>query len=176
MKKNKSNLDEDLVLSTIQVLSAKTKADPNPEDLEALKKLIRKNVPFTLRSYFSAYLLREILEANTPNKRNGTKQQSRKATPKRQDAQQSRATRDLPEGARTLYLNVGKMKRLYPKELSQILQDKLSIERDEIYSIRIHDKYSFVSMSEENCERAIAELNGLDIRGRTLSIAYSNRE
>ena len=68
------------------------------------------------------------------------------------------------------------MKRLYPKELSQILQDKLSIERDEIYSIRIHDKYSFVSMSEENCERAIAELNGLDIRGRTLSIAYSNRE
>ena len=50
MKKNKSNLDEDLVLSTIQVLSAKTKADPNPEDLEALKKLIRKNVPSFERS------------------------------------------------------------------------------------------------------------------------------
>ena len=55
----------------------------------------------------------------------------------------------LPEGARTLYLNIGKMKRLYAKELSQLLQTELGVTREEIFSIRIHDKYSFISMSEE---------------------------
>ncbi len=68
------------------------------------------------------------------------------------------------------------MKRLYAKELSQLLQTELEITREDIYSIRIHDKYSFISMSEENCEKAIAKLNGVDIKGRTASISYSNKE
>ena len=44
-KNNKSKPNEDLVIGTIQVLSGKTKADPNPDELESLKKLIKKNVP-----------------------------------------------------------------------------------------------------------------------------------
>ena len=68
------------------------------------------------------------------------------------------------------------MKRLYAKELSQLLQTELEITRDDIYSIRIHDKYSFISMSEEHCEKAIAKLNGMDIKGRTAAVSYSNKE
>ena len=56
------------------------------------------------------------------------------------------------------------------------LQDELGITRDYIYSIRIHDKYSFISMSEENCEKAIAQLNGKEIKGRTAAVNYSNKE
>ncbi len=185
-KNNKSKPQEDLVIGTIQVLSGKTKADPNPDELESLKKLIKKNVPFLLRGYFTAYLLREILQANTPRRSTrstapkGARSESAPA-PKKEAAPPAaapkvREERPLPEGARTLYLNIGKMKRLYTKELSQILQDELSIERDDIYAIRIHDKYSFISMSEANCEKAIATLNGKEIKGRTASITYSNKE
>jgi len=181
---NKSKPNEDLVIGTIQVLSGKTKADPNPDELESLKKLIKKNVPFMLRGYFTAYLLREILQANTPKrttksapaktaKSESPVVQKEKAQPKEAKARQERP---LPEGARTLYLNIGKMKRLYTKELSQILQDELGIGQDEIFSIRIHDKYSFISMSEANCEKAIATLNGKEIKGRTAAITYSNKE
>ncbi|MCK9547767.1 MAG: DbpA RNA binding domain-containing protein [Sphaerochaeta sp.] len=181
---SKSKPNEDLVIGTIQVLSGKTKADPNPDELENLKKLIKKNVPFMLRGYFTAYLLREILQANTPRRSTRATPQSRSrgesTTAPKKEAQgaapRAREERPLPEGARTLYLNIGKMKRLYTKELSQILQDELSIEREDIYSIRIHDKYSFISMSEENCEKAIAALNGKEIKGRTASITYSNKE
>ena len=182
-KNNKSKPNEDLVIGTIQVLSGKTKADPNPDELESLKKLIKKNVPFMLRGYFTAYLLREILQANTPKRatrstaQKGSRSESQGAPQKEAvNAPKARVERPLPEGARTLYLNIGKMKRLYTKELSQILQDELSIERDDIYSIRIHDKYSFISMSEPNCEKAIATLNGKEIKGRTASITYSNKE
>ncbi len=185
---NKSNAsEEDLLIGTIQVLAGKTKADPNPEELEQLKRLIKKNVPFTLRSYFMAYLLREMLNANSPKTRTSAPQRTTKAKPapksapaesKKQERapQNKREEKPLPEGARTLYLNIGKMKRLYAKELSLLLQKELEITRDDIFSLRIHDKYSFISMTEENCEKAIAKLNGMDIKGRTAAVSYSNKE
>lgn len=171
--------EEDILVGKIQVLAGKTKADPNPDELEKLKKLIKKNVPFTLRSYFMAYLLREMIAANNPKTKASPQKrapQQRRAPRPEAKASKPAAERVLPEGARTLYLNIGKMKRLYAKELSQLLQTELGITREDIYSIRIHDKYSFISMSEENCEKAIAKLNGMDIKGRTAAISYSNKE
>ncbi len=182
---NKSTpTDEELVISTIQLLAGKTKADANPDELETLKKLIKKNVPFSLRGYFMAYLLREVLQANAPRKGAPkpirTKREipvaKEKTTETAKEQPKAKPARTLPEGSRTLYLNIGKMKRLYTKELSLILQTELGITREDIYSIRIHDKYSFISMNEENCEKAIAKLNGMDIRGRTASVSYSNKE
>lgn len=180
--------EEDLLTGTIQLLAGKVKADTNPDELEKLKKLIKKNVPFSMRGYFMAYLLREILQANNPRRANG-REAVRPVKPKREPKapvkteepqpkaqEQEREEKALPEGARTLYLNIGKMKRLYAKELSQLLQTELGVTRDDIYSIRIHDKYSFISMSEENCEKAIAKLNGMDIKGRTAAVSYSNKE
>lgn len=180
--------EEDLLTGTIQLLAAKVKADASPDELERLKRLIKKNVPFTLRGYFMAYLLREILQANNPRRANSretarpakvkreSKAPSKAEEPQAKPQEKVREEKALPEGARTLYLNIGKMKRLYAKELSQLLQTELEITRDDIYSIRIHDKYSFISMSEENCEKAIAKLNGVDIKGRTAAISYSNKE
>ena len=185
---NKSTpTEDDLVTGTIQLIAGKTKDDPNPDELESLKKLIKKNVPFMLRGYFMAYLLREVLQANTPKRSTSSKSTrvKKEAKPeKREDKKpkevqqppKAKTERPLPEGARTLYLNIGKMKRLYTKELSQLLQDELQINREDIYSIRIHDKYSFISMSEAHCEKAIEKLNGMDIKGRTASVSYSNKE
>ena len=185
---NKSTpTEEDLVIGTIQLLAGKTKADPSPDELETLKRLIKKHVPFMLRGYFMAYLLREVLQANTPKRSSVNKSSRPKREPKSekreekpleqaQPSPKKKQERTLPEGARTLYLNIGKMKRLYTKELSQLLQDELQLTRDDIYSIRIHDKYSFISMSEEHCEKAIAKLNGMEIKGRTASVSYSNKE
>lgn len=187
---NKSNAsEEDLLIGTIQVLAGKTKADPNPEELEKLKRLIKKNVPFTLRSYFMAYLLREMLNANSPKTRTAAPAAQRAPSPKQaaktpqaetkkqeRPAPKRREEKPLPEGAKTLYLNIGKMKRLYAKELSLLLQNELEITREDIFSLRIHDKYSFISMTEENCEKAIAKLNGMDIKGRTAAVSYSNKE
>ena len=83
--------------------------------------------------------------------------------------------RVIPEGAKTLYLNVGKMKHLYAKNLSILLQKELGITRDDIYSLRVHDKYSFITMSEENCNKAIEKINGMDINGRVAQINFSTK-
>ena len=167
---NSTQEDKELIESTIQLLVTKVHADSEPEELEALAKIIKKQVPLFTRRYFTAYLLREILKANTPKKAPAP-QKSAPPQPRRGSQNQP-----LPEGARTLYLNIGKMKRLYAKELSELLQRELGIKREDIYSLRIHDKYSFISMSEQHCEEAISKLNGMDIKGRTAAVSYSNRE
>lgn len=192
---NKSNpTDMDLLIGKIQLLAGKTKADSNPEELEKLKKLIKKNVPFHLRGYFMAYLLRELLNKETKNK-NPRQRAPRNRQPKKdrvevQNKEKSlkndvapvkketkpKKERKFPSDARTLYLNIGKMKKLYAKELSIMLQNTLSIKREDVYAIRVHDKYSFITMSQTNCEKAIEALNGKEIKGRTASITYSNKE
>ena len=182
-KKSIPETDE-VLAGKIQMLVAKLAIDANPEELESLRKLIKKNVPFHRRGYFGAYLLRELLANDTkPSSPNRNKPLT-KPIEKKNDEKPQRAAKPerkkkeepVPEGARTLYLNIGKMRRLYAKELSQILQDQLGIQREDVYSLRIHDKYSFITLSQENADKAIEKLNGMDIRGRTASVSYSNKE
>ena len=94
------------------------------------------------------------------------------APEKKEEVKKERA---IPENAKTLYLNVGKMKHLYGKDLSKLLQSELGITRDDIYSLRVHDKYSFITMSEENCNKAIEKLSGKDINGRVAQLSFSNK-
>jgi hypothetical protein len=187
--------NNEVLAGKIQMLVAKLNIDSNPEELETLRRIIKKNVPFFRRGYFTAYILRELLggpEKRTVGKPRAAAAQAtekpapaaRKATAKApREPRESREPREkeqndapIPEGARTLYLNIGKMRRLYAKELSQILQDQLSISREDIFSIRVHDKYSFITLSQEHAEKAIEKMNGMDIRGRIAAISYSNKE
>jgi hypothetical protein len=189
MKNEKRSIPEtdEVLAGKIQMLVAKLAIDSNPEELETLRKLFKKNVPFHRRGYFTAYLLRELLGSDKRTSSNKSPATAKATTPRESDVKQEKPQRakkqvakptsqDIPEGARTLYLNIGKMRRLYAKELSQILQDNLGISREDIYSLRIHDKYSFITLSQENADKAIEKLNGMDIRGRTASITYSNKE
>lgn len=185
---------DEVVAGKIEMLVAKLAIDSHPEELDNLRKLFKKHVPFHRRGYFTAYLLREVLGAE---KKGGSASKSQapvkaaspaaaKTNEPKQDADQPKRTkrqsppkaksREIPEGARTLYLNIGKMRRLYAKELSQILQDQLGVTREDIYAIRIHDKYSFITLSQEHADQAIEKLNGMDIRGRTAAVSYSNKE
>lgn len=182
--------NNEVIAGKIQMLIAKLSIDSNPEELESLRKIIKKNVPLFRRGYFTAYLLRELLgsdKSSSPKSRAAQPKKSgaapsdekpvrtKKQPPKRAQNQKRKGP-EVPEGARTLYLNIGKMRRLYAKELSQIFQDQLGISREELYSIRVHDKYSFITLPEAYAEQAIEKMNGLDIRGRTASISYSNKE
>jgi hypothetical protein len=193
----------EVLAGKIQMIASKIRIDANPEELETFKKLIRQNVPLFDRRNFTAYLLREALNAGskppaTPKERTESKPKQaaapkpardaaeapRPPRPKREAAQAPKKEANeadhpevvIPEGAKTLYLNIGKMKRLYAKELSTLLQTELGITREDIYSVRIHDKYSFITLSEAHAELAIAKLNGMDIKGRIAAVSYSNKE
>lgn len=175
----------EVIAGKIQMFVGKAKVDPNPEELESLRKLIKKNVPLPFRGYFAAYLLREIIgkspSANqkarqpspAPSQTTDTLKKPQKEEKTKTTTQQKKPS--IPEGARTLHLNIGKMRRLSGKELSQILQEEVGIPNEEIYSIRIHDKYSFITLPAQRAEEVIAKLNGKEIKGHIVSVNYSNK-
>lgn len=175
MESEKKALSDELLKETIDRIMAKVNSCENPDEIESIKKTIRKNVPFTRRGYFSAMLLKELLTASPRKERRERPVNNNNAAPKKEVKSEREQKKPLPEGAKTLYLNVGKMKHLYAKNLSQLLQSELGITRDDIYSLRVHDKYSFITMSEENCEKALKLLNGRDINGREAQLSYSTK-
>lgn len=185
--------DQEVLASKIKEIADKIKSDKDPEQLDLLKRLIKKNVPFTLRGYFSAYLLREILNGSKPQERKPIQPKRRvqdsvtapapsvvrekaKVISKPIEKKPYDAVTAEPRNGKTLYLNIGKIKHLYAKDLSKLLQNELEIAREDIFFIKVHDKYSFITMNEENCDKAIAKLNGKEINGRIAQINYSNKK
>ena len=160
-----------------ELLQAVRSADP--AELENIKSLIRKKVRFFDRMSLAAMLLKTATEGKKRDERQERKPRPEKkpsqAVSSEKEEQKEKPEKVFPEGARTLYLNIGKMKHLYAKDLSKLLQTELGITRDDIYQIRVHDKYSFVTMSEENCQKAIDKLNNQSINGRNAKVTYSEK-
>ena len=176
--------EESLARRIAEIEQAIRSADPAElEEIERIKGIIRKNVSIFRRVEIAAYFL--MKSSRTPARE---ERRERKPRPERQERKErtersaedgekreAKPERVIPEGAKTLYLNIGKMKHLYAKDLSKLLQAELGITRDDIYLIRVHDKYSFVTMSEENCNKAIEKLNNQEINGRTAKVTYSEK-
>lgn len=177
---NDKNGENEILIDKIKETVEKIKNDKNPEQLDQIKKFVKKNVPFALRGYFSAYLVRELLNNTKTNRKPNTNINKTKqftlSTQTQNNTKPNNEEHFNNDNVKTLYLNIGKIKHLFAKDLSKILQEELDIGREDIYFLKVHDKYSFISMSEENCEKAIELLNGKEINGRIAKINYSNRK
>jgi DbpA RNA binding domain. len=202
---NEKGVDMEALAATVRDIAAKIKTDKDPETLDELKRLVKKNVPFTLRGYFSAYLLREMANGNrtaaprrdredrrkkSADRPGQAEKPQRDAKPQRpapqQNAKPAAEKKSAPvqerrepvehKDGKTLYLNIGKIKHLYAKDLAKLLINELGISREDIYFIKVHDKYSFITMNEENCNKAIEKLNGKEINGRVAQINFSNKK
>ena len=191
MENEKKGFDEEALKQKISEVMESINSCTDPDELESIKKTVKQNVPFTRRGYFAAAVLKMLMEKpqrkERPQKEIKSERFEKKSVEKKtpspspapivENKEEKQPTRErvIPEGAKTLYLNVGKMKHLYAKNLSILLQKELGITRDDIYSLRVHDKYSFITMSEENCNKAIEKINGMDINGRVAQINFSTK-
>ena len=191
MENEKKGFDEEALKQKISEVMESINSCTDPDELESIKKTVKQNVPFTRRGYFAAAVLKMLMEKpqrkERPQKEIKSERFEKKSVEKKtpspspapivENKEEKQPTRErvIPEGAKTLYLNVGKMKHLYAKNLSILLQKELGITRDDIFSLRVHDKYSFITMSEENCNKAIEKINGMDINGRVAQINFSTK-
>jgi ATP-dependent RNA helicase DeaD len=132
----------------IQQILKHIQEEEDPDILNHYRSLVRKNVPLTLRSYFSAYLLRQLLAG--VHKKKGPK-------------------------ATKLFLSMGKNRRVFPRDLIQLFMDRLKAERSQIHDIKILDNYSFVEVDASLGERAIRELSGIEFKGRKLAVNYARK-
>lgn len=148
MSKDELPTDEQVLEGEINELLRRIKEEENPEELNAIRSVIRKNVSVFNRMYLAAMLMKEHL--------------NRKGTTK------GRFT--------TLFVGVGKNRKVFPKDLSQLFADNASVPRSDIGDIKILDNYSFVEVASKHAKPAIDSLNGMDFRGRKLTVNYARKK
>lgn len=60
MVKHTPALNEEQITAFLKEAVETVKTEEDPDVLNAYRKIFRKNVPFTLRSYIAAYLIKEF--------------------------------------------------------------------------------------------------------------------
>jgi hypothetical protein len=139
----------DSMISAIDALLVKVKEENDPDDLKLYKKIFKKTVPLHLRSWTIAYLLKQTVEPKSRKKlTNGT----------------------------TLFVSVGKNRRVYPRDLIQLLVGTGKIDRDEVGEIKVLDSYSFITVKENSAAKAIDNLDGINYRGRSLVVNFAKKK
>ena len=78
------------------------------------------------------------------------------------------------EEAATIFISVGKYRNATPKDFVRMIIQDCGLARERIGSIRILDKYSFVTVYSEDADKIIECLNGKKFHGRIMEVSYSN--
>lgn len=137
----------------IKELVQEMKLYNNPEEIELVRKEIRKNVPLSMRGYLTAYLF---------IKSNPTSSATKKTT-----------ARPETKDAVSFYINVGKMSKTSAKDLAEFICKTAEIESKDIASIAFKQNYSFVYIKKEKSGKIIEKVNGASYNGRKIKINYS---
>ena len=140
--------NKDILKGMLKNFIKKIREEEDPEELNSYKKIIKRYVPITLRTYLSAYMLKEIAGKDTPKERD----------------------------YKTLFVSVGKNRRVFPKDLSRLFSGSLKIDRSRIGGIKVLENYSFIDIPSNLSEQAIEKLNGVDFRGRKITVNYARKK
>ena len=141
----------DSMVSEIDILLQKVKKESDSngiEDLKVYKKIFKRTIPRSMRPWISAYLLRQSVKSRSP--------------------------RTLADAA-SLFISVGRNRKVYPKNLIHLFIHTGKIEREEIGEIKIFDNYSFIEIKAPVARKVIDNLDGINFRGRTLNVNFAKK-
>lgn len=172
---------------------AVSRVESNPEYYEELKKVFKKNVPLTRRSYVAAFLLKcssgAIFHFNPNRKREDFRsrreehhsryeERSRQESSEAEHETRERAPRVEidPANAATVFVSIGRNRRVFARDLLGLFINEAGIPRERIGNIRVLASYSFVELFKEDADKAISALNDFEWRGRKLSVSYSAKK
>lgn len=199
--KYQDEIDMNLFASILKDAVSKVKTEEDPEVLTDLKKQFKKNVPFTLRMYVAAYLAKQAMTGRTGGYRSRRENRDSRystrdwksretrgsfstkpayttaesAEPKETETRPPRVEID-PSVAATVFIGIGRNRRVYPRDLVGLLVSVAQLDRDRIGDIRVLANYSFVQLFSEDADKVIEALNGYDYRGRKLNVSYSRQK
>ena len=182
--RRETEIDMNSAAAFLQDAVDKVKTQENLDLLTELKKVFKKNVPLTLRNYVAAYLVKETVKhfhGTYRSRKNDFRDNNRDRTVREQKLSESTAEERQPrprvqidpELAATIFISIGRNRRVFPRDLVGLLVGGAGLDRDRIGDIRVLANYSFVQLFKEDAEKAISVLNGYDYRGRKLAVSYS---
>jgi hypothetical protein len=174
----------------IRQILDKMKTEIDPHLLNEYRSLFKKEVSLFRRSWAAAYLLMCYEGGGQGSAGRFDKGRSRKSgdserMPDRPGRAAERRPRNrLDEGIRTpypladedsrkLFINIGRNRRVFPREILGLINAKTATPKEDIGAIRILDNYSFVQVRDTVADAIIEALNGQSFRGRILTVSYA---
>ncbi|HAO30850.1 MAG TPA: hypothetical protein DCQ43_05825 [Treponema sp.] len=202
MSFNRSNeIDEEQIVAFLENALRRVETESDPDTLNKLKKLFKKTIPFSRRMYVAAFLTKNAAGHGRFNKggsRFDRNERDNRFNRENRNGRNERPARDFSERtaerierpqheslprvqidpalATTIFIGIGRNRRVFPRDLVGLLVSVAGLERERIGEIRVLANYSFIQLFTEDCEKAISALNGYDYRGRKLSVSYSRQK
>lgn len=199
---NNNSFDEERFVAVLEEAISKVKTEEDPVVLTDMKKLFKKHVPFTLRSYVAAYLAKQACQgfkggskysSRTEGFTKGNDRGARKERPAPQRRHEEVRRESTPEPtvterpaprrvtideeyAATVFIGIGKNRRVYTRDLITLLMQVCKLDRERIGRIRNQENYSFVELFKEDVDDVINTLNGYNYRGRNLTVSYARKK
>jgi len=167
-----SGVDKEKTKQIISLVLEKIKTDVDLQTLDEYRRLFKKETTVFNRSLAAAYLLMlcdqgKTIRLNDYRKRPVSSETDEDARPdvQRYPLAEEESTR--------LFFSVGRSRRVFPREILGIINTKTAVPREDIGAIRILDNYSFVQVRDSVAEKIIEALNGMNFRGRPLTVNYA---
>jgi len=165
-------LDEAALKNALQSMLNDIHDTNDPEELNAYRAIFRKYVPLFSRAYVAAYLLRNLKGVSIPSTR-PSRLSARDNAPSRENSSAASQQRD---GFTTLFVGVGRSRRVYPRDIMGLLSEQAKLSKDDIGTIKILDNYSFVDVVNDKTQATIEKLNNFEFRGRALAVNFAKKK
>jgi len=167
-----SGFDKEKTKKIISLVLEKIKTDVDLQTLDEYRRLFKKETTILNRSLAAAYLLMLCDQKKTIRLTDYRRPHS--SRPDKNEDRHNAQHHPLAENESTrLFFSVGRSRRVFPREILGIINTKTAVPREDIGTIRILDNYSFVQVRDSSAEKIIEALNGMNFRGRPLTVNYA---
>lgn len=185
-------------VKTLQETLTNVKTVADPYLLNDLKKVFKKTIPLSMRSYTGAYLAMCAMQHTGKSFSHSYEHYDHsKKFNHFQDKQDKQDNNDLqgfeqahekpffaprqprkqvmidPSVAKSIFINVGKNRHTFTKDIVGLLCSVAQLSNDRIGKIKVMPNYSFVELFAEDAQKAITLLNGYEYKRRPLMVSYS---
>jgi hypothetical protein len=165
-------LDIEKVKKNIEVILDKVHNDTDLGLLREYRKIFKKEISLFSRGWAAAWLLMYYDQKEIPNMQSMTI--LAKGGNKNAKDEKSQAVITLAENeTKKLFISIGKNRRLFPRDVINLIIQKTNAAREDIGIIRILDNYSFVQVRDSKADEIIKALNGIKFRSKTLAVDYA---
>ncbi len=174
--------DPDTLKEDLQEMIRQIHEEADPLEMNEYKRFVKQNISVFSRAYFTAYMVKKFIDEQSDRpkrRRRSTPESSRSSAPKSARVNTAERNGDDPSGTasgedlQTLFVSVGKNRRVFPKDLIGLFSDLDVVSSESFGQIKILDSYSFVEVEPSVADRIIESYDGHEFRGRKLKVNYA---
>ena len=178
------------IVAAIDRMVATVRESEDPVELKEFRALFKKHVPFNLRGYVTAYMVKELARAGAgPEQGADARRGQQRRRPRRDSeptaaeprgerpaeprARPQRETEPATDGLRRLFVSIGRNRRVQADDLAALIAESVSVERSDLGELRVLDSYSFVEVPEAVAQDTISALSGTSFKGRRITVDFA---